>query len=337
MSDNRQPETAAPAYASTAAEGRLPLLTRLFRARSTLLVIAFLVVVALFAVLNPRFISMRNIVNVSLQMSINMIIAVAMTFVIISGGLDLSVGSIGIMSGCLVGILMAGTGIPILVCIAIGLAAGLTAGLLNGLMIAYLGVPSFVATLGMMNIARGVALIITQGYIISGFSKEFNRIGIGFVLGVPFPVYIMLLTIIVGHIVLSKTEFGLNTYAIGGNARAALLAGLKINAMQLKIYALSGFLSAVGGILLTARVISAQPALMATTNLEVIAAVFVGGSSMGGGRGSMPQTVLGALLMAVLFNGLNILGIGYEWQVVVIGVILIIAVALDMRSRRREA
>jgi len=306
------------------------------RGRSTLLILAFIGVAVVFTVLNPRFVSVINITNIGLQMSINMIIAVAMTFVIISGGLDLSVGSIGVMAGCLVGIMLGGTEIPIILVILIGLASGVAAGLINGVVIAKLGVPPFVTTLGMMNIARGVALIVTQGYIISGFPKAFNQIGIGFFLGIPFPVYVMVVVIIIGHILMSKTEFGLNTYAIGGNARAARLAGLKIDAMTIKIYVLSGLLSAVSGILLTARVISSQPSLMSTTNLEVIAAVFVGGTSMGGGRGSIPQTIIGAVFMAVLFNGLNLIGVGYEWQVVVIGIILIIAVALDMRSRQRE-
>ena len=309
---------------------------KIMRGRSTLLILAFSGVALVFTVLNPRFVSVINITNIGLQMSINMIIAVAMTFVIISGGLDLSVGSIGVMAGCLVGVMLGGTEIPIIIVILIGLASGVAAGLINGVVIAKLGVPPFVTTLGMMNIARGVALIVTQGYIISGFPKAFNQIGIGFFLGIPFPVYVMVVIIITGHILMSKTEFGLNTYAIGGNARAARLAGLKIDAMTIKIYVLSGLLSAVSGILLTARVISSQPALMSTTNLEVIAAVFVGGTSMGGGRGSIPQTIIGGVFMAVLFNGLNLIGVGYEWQVVVIGIILIIAVALDMRSRQRE-
>ena len=309
---------------------------KIMRGRSTLLILAFIGVAVVFTVLNPRFVSVINITNIGLQMSINMIIAVAMTFVIISGGLDLSVGSIGVMAGCLVGIMLGGTEIPIILVILIGLASGVAAGLINGVVIAKLGVPPFVTTLGMMNIARGVALIVTQGYIISGFPKAFNQIGIGFFLGIPFPVYVMVVVIIIGHILMSKTEFGLNTYAIGGNARAARLAGLKIDVMTIKIYVLSGLLSAVSGILLTARVISSQPALMSTTNLEVIAAVFVGGTSMGGGRGSIPQTIIGGVFMAVLFNGLNLIGVGYEWQVVVIGIILIIAVALDMRSRQRE-
>lgn len=307
-----------------------------FRSKSIFLILTFILVVILFFIANPRFLTVRNITNVSLQMSINMVIAVGMTFVIVSGGLDLSVGSIGIMSGCLVGVMLGGTEIPIFVVIIIGLLAGTFAGYINGIVIAKMKVPPFVTTLGMMNIARGIALVVTGGYIISGFPKAFNRIGTGYFFGIPFPVYVMFFIFLVGHILMSKTEFGLNTYALGGNARAARLAGLRNDRMIIKIYSLSGFLSAVGGILLTARVISAQPALMSTTNLEVIAAVFVGGTSMGGGTGTVPQTFLGALFMAVLFNGLNIIGVGYKWQIIVVGIILIAAVTLDMRSKKQN-
>ena len=307
-------------------------LQRYFRnAKGLFLLIAVIVVYIFFTIMNPRFSSVDNLINIARQMSINMVIAVGMTYVIISGGLDLSVGSVGIMCGCLAGVLMAGFGVPIVLAILIGLFAGGLAGFINGYVIAKFRVPPFVTTLAMMSIARGAAIIVTGGYIISGFPPKFNEIGIGFFLGIPFPVYVMIFLVIIGHIVLSKTEFGLNIYALGGNERAARLAGLKVDSMKLKIYTLSGVLAAVGGILLTARVISAQPALMMSTNLEVIAAVFVGGTRMGGGEGTMLRTVLGAILMAFLFNGLNIIGVGYEWQQVAIGIILIGAVGMDMR------
>jgi ribose transport system permease protein len=300
------------------------------------LLAALVIVFVFFTAMNPRFCSVDNLINIARQMSINMVIAVGMTFVIITGGLDLSVGSIGIMCGCLVGVLMAGFDVPIIAAIMIGLFVGGLAGWLNGYVVAKFRVPPFVATLAMMSIARGVAIIETGGYIISNFPAQFNHIGIGFFLGIPFPVYVMVVVVIIGHLVLSKTEFGLNVYALGGNERAARLAGLKVDAMKLKIYTISGVLSAIGGILLTARVVSAQPALMVSTNLEVIAAVFVGGTRMGGGEGGMLQTVMGAVLMAFLFNGLNIIGIGYEWQQVAIGIILIGAVGMDMRSSHQS-
>ena len=315
--------------------GKLTRLTLLLgNLKGFLLVIAVLIVYIIFTLINPRFTSVDNLINIARQMSINMVIAVGMTMVIISGGLDLAVGSIGIMSGCLVGVFMAGLQVPILLAVFLGLVAGAACGFINGYVVAQFRVPPFVATLAMMSIAKGIAIIETGGYIISGFPDRFNQIGIGFFLGIPFPVYVMFVTVVIGHFVLRKTEFGLNIYAVGGNERAARLAGLRVERIKLKVYIISGVLASIGGILLTARVISAQPALMTSTNLEVIAAVFVGGTRMGGGEGTMLRTVLGSLLMAFLFNGLNIIGVGYEWQQVAIGLILIGAVGMDMRRVR---
>lgn len=292
-------------------------------------------VIIVMSLLNPRFLTMGNIINISRHMSINLIIAVGMTYCLISGGMDLSVGSVGIMAGCLTGIILSKTGnVPF--AIIAGLLSGAAFGCLNGVIIAKLRVNSFVTTLGTMTIARGIALLITGGSIIADLPEAFNHIGVGFIFGIPIPVIIMVIVIILGHILLSKTEFGLNTYAIGGSEKAARLAGLKNDRVLIKIYMLSGFLAALGGIILTARVISAQPNLMATTNLDVIAAVVVGGTSLMGGTGSIWRTVLGSTLMAALFNGLNIVGVGYEWQLVVIGTILIVSVSLDMLSRSKE-
>lgn len=296
---------------------------------------ALVAVIITMTLLNHRFLTWGNLINISRQMSINLIIAVAMTYCIISGGFDLSVGSVGAMAGCLTGIILESTGnIPL--AIAAGLASGAITGILNGFVIAKLNVPPFVATLGTMSAARGVALLVTGGIIISGFPDSFNFIGTGFLFGIPVPVIIMVIVVAIGHIVLSKTEFGLNIYALGGNFKASRLAGLENDKMIMKLYTLSGLLSAMAGIILTARVISAQPGLMHTTNLDVIAAVVVGGTSLAGGKGSIGNTILGSILMAALFNGLNIIGIGYEWQLVVIGIIVIIAVALDMISRKNE-
>ena len=300
------------------------------------LITALIGVVVLMTALNPRFLSVENLLNISRQMSINLIIGVGMTFCIISGGIDLSVGSVGIMAGCLTGWLLENTN-SITLALVGGLLSGAVFGAIIGVIISKLRVIAFIATLGTMTIARGIALWVTGGDIISGFPDAFNFIGVGFVAGVPVPVIIMVITVIVGWLLLSKTEFGLGTYAIGGNFKAARLAGMKNDSILIKIYTLTGVLSAIGGIILTARVVSAQPALMQTTNLDVIAAVVVGGTSLIGGSGTIMNTVLGSILMACLFNGLNIIGIGYEWQLIVIGIIIVIAVALDMLSHKKEA
>jgi ribose transport system permease protein len=273
--------------------------------------------------LNSRFLTLGNIINISRHMSINMIIAVGMTFCLISAGMDLSVGSVGIVAGCLAGVIMHQTAnIPLAV--GAGILSGIFFGYINGVVIAKLRVNPFVTTLATMTIARGIALLITGGNIITDLPDAFNIIGVGFVYGIPIPVIIMVIVVILGHLLLSKTEFGLNTYAIGGSEKAARLAGLKNDRVIIKIY------------ILTARVVSAQPNLMMTTNLDVIAAVVVGGTSLMGGSGSMVSTVLGSTLMAALFNGLNIVGVGYEWQLIVVGTILIIAVSLDMVSRKKD-
>jgi ribose transport system permease protein len=296
---------------------------------------ALIGVIILMTFLNPRFLTISNIINISRQMSINLIIGVGMTFSIISGGVDLSVGSVGIMSGCLTGITLHATNnIPL--SIGVGLIAGLIFGFLNGIIIAKLKVNPFIGTLGTMVAARGIAFLTTGGYIISNFPKAFNFIGVGFVFGLPVPIIIMLIIIIFGHILLSKTEFGLNTYAIGGNYKAARLAGLQNQAVITKIYMLSGLLSSIAGIVLTARVISAQPALMTNTGLDVIAAVVIGGAAFGGGSGTMLGTIVGTILISSIFNGLNLVGVGYEWQLVIEGIIIVGAVALDMASKKVE-
>jgi ribose transport system permease protein len=237
------------------------------------------------------------------------------------------------MSGCLTAIVMLSTGSVTLGVVA-GLAAGTLAGLANGLSITKLGVNSFVTTLGSMVVARGIALIMTGGDVITGLPPAFNFIGVGFLAGIPVPIVIAAVVTVIGHLVLARTEFGLNCYAVGGNYHAAKLAGLRNDRVVTITFTVQGLLAALGGIVMTARVISAQPALMHDTNLDVIAAVVVGGTSLAGGRGSMGGTVLGCILLGALFNGLNIIGVGYEWQLVVIGLIIVMAVGADNLSRR---
>jgi ribose/xylose/arabinose/galactoside ABC-type transport system permease subunit len=284
-------------------------------------------------IMEPRFLSLGNLINIARQISINQIIAVGMTFCMITGGFDLSVGSVGVMSGCLTAIVMLATG-SVTMGILAGLAAGTLAGLVNGAAISYLRVNPLVTTLGMMVAARGVALIMTGGDVIIGLPESFNFIGVGFIAGIPVPIIIAIIITFLGSLILSRTQYGLNVYAVGGNFEAAKLAGLNTGRVVALAYMAQGLLAAVGGIVLTARVVSAQPALMHDTALDVIAAVVVGGTRLGGGRGSMGGTILGIILMGALFNGLNIIGVGYEWQLVVIGVIIVMAVALDNFSHK---
>ncbi|MEJ5378481.1 MAG: ABC transporter permease [bacterium] len=297
------------------------------------LLLALVAVFLGMGIVEPRFLTFANLINIARQISIDQIIAVGMTFCMITGGFDLSVGSVGVMSGCLTAIVMLATG-SVTLGIMAGLAAGTLAGLVNGLSISKLKVNALVTTLGMMVIARGIALIMTGGDVIIGLPTTFNFIGVGFVAGIPFPVVIAFVVTVIGHLVLSRTEFGLNCYAVGGNPNAAKLAGLRNERIITITYTAQGLLAAMGGIVLMARVVSAQPALMHDTNLYVIAAVVVGGTRLGGGVGTIGGTILGVILIGALFNGLNIIGVGYEWQQVVIGLIIVAAVAVDNFSRK---
>lgn len=301
--------------------------------QKSFLLLALIAVFIGMGMLEPRFLSLANLINIARQISIDLIIAVGMTFCMISGGFDLSVGSVGVMSGCLTAIVTLATGSVSFGIIA-GLGAGTLSGFLNGLSISKLKVNPLVTTLGMMVMARGVALIMTGGDVIIGLPNTFNFIGVGFIAGVPFPIIIAFIITVIGHLVLSKTEFGLNCYAVGGNYAAANLAGLRNDRIINITYAAQGMLAALGGIVLMARVVSAQPSLMHDTALYVIAAVVVGGTRLGGGAGTMGGTLLGVILIGALFNGLNIVGVGYEWQQVVIGLIIVIAVAVDNFSRK---
>jgi len=294
---------------------------------------ALALVVLVMYILNPRFLSGSNILNISRAMSINMIVAVGMTLCIINGGIDLSVGAVGIMSGCITGQMLILTNQNIPVSILVGLGTGALCGFVNGLAIAKIRMLPFICTLAMMTFARGAALAVTGGYILSGFSTNFTYIGTGIIAGIPVPTVIMAVIVALGWVLLSKTEFGLNVYAVGGNKTAAVLSGLKVDSLYIKVYMLSGVLAAVGGIVMTARLVSAQPNLMATTHMDAIAAVVVGGTSLKGGQGSMGRTLIGCLLITSLTNGLNIVGLAFEWQQMAIGAIIFLAVTVDMLTR----
>jgi ribose transport system permease protein len=301
--------------------------------RSLLFVVLIFVFLGM-GLLEARFLSLGNIINIARQVSINQIIAVGMTFCMITGGFDLSVGSVGVMSGCLTAIVILATG-SVSFGILAGFSAGALAGAINGLVIARLNVNALIATLGMMEAARGIALIMTGGDVIIGLPDSFNFIGVGYVALIPFPIIIAIFITIVGYILLAKTKYGLDCYAVGGNFSAAKLSGIRNERIIITAYTIQGFLAALGGIVLTARVVSAQPALMQDTNIYVIAAVVVGGVKLGGGRGTIAGTIIGVILIGALFNGLNIVGVGFEWQLVIIGTIIVMAVAVDNLSSRQ--
>jgi ribose transport system permease protein len=283
----------------------------------------------------PHFLTVSNLLNVLEQTALNAVVAVGMTFVIISAGIDLSVGSVLALAGiCLALALEAG--VPAPAAIGIALAVGGACGLVNGLLITLGRLPPFIATLGMMSVARGVALMLAEGRPISGFSEGFRAIATERVLTIPAPVVITIVIYAVAHFVLTRTVFGRTTYAIGGNEEAARLSGVQVRFHKTAVYGVAGLTSAAAAVVLTARLNSAQPTAGTMYELDAIAATVIGGSSLLGGEGTVTGTLIGALIMGVLRNGLNLLNVSSFLQQVVIGVVIIGAVLVDMSLKRRR-
>ncbi|MBX3170782.1 MAG: substrate-binding domain-containing protein [Candidatus Eremiobacteraeota bacterium] len=290
--------------------------------------IAFICLSALLSLLTPDFLQTTNLTNVLLQSAINGVLAAGMTFVILTGGIDLAVGSILALSGMVLGkLLLAGTPVPLALLGALAVASGL--GLLSGLMVTRGKLPPFIATLGMMSAARGLALVYSGGRPASGFSQEFLKLAEG-----PVLVSLMAAVYIIAGLALQRTVYGRSIYALGGNEQAAWLSGLPTERLKCSVYVLSGFLSGVAAIMLTARLNSAQPIAGVMYELDAIAAVVMGGTSLSGGAGGVMGTLFGALIMGVLRNGLNLLEVSADMQQVVIGVVIVLAVLVD-RSREQ--
>jgi len=283
---------------------------------------------ALLTALTPYFLTLSNLLNVAEQTAINAIIAVGMTFVILSGGIDLSVGSIVALSGVVLASALQHEW-PIALAMLACVAVGATCGLVNGSLIARGRLPPFIATLGMMSVARGGALLFTDGRPISGFSAAFRGVATTRPLMIPAPVILMAVVYVVGHFVLTRTTFGRYVYAIGGNEEATRLSGVRVGIQKALVYVLSGATSAIAAVTLTARLNSAQPIAGIMYELDAIAATVIGGTSLMGGSGTLVGTLIGALIMGVLRNGLNLLGISSFLQQVVIGAVIIAAVLVD--------
>jgi ribose transport system permease protein len=303
--------------------------------RSYGIVIAFLIICALMAILSPVFFTVTNILNVVRQSSIFGVMAIGMTFVILTGGIDLSVGSILAVSGAVAAGMLKG-GLGIVPVVPIALLIGIGCGLANGLLTTIGRIAPFVVTLGMMSIARSLTLIYTKGYPISGFTGPFRFIGGGDILGIPFPIVLFILTVVVAWVILSQTRLGRYTYAIGGNEETVKLSGINTGFYKTAVYVISGITAAISALVLTSRLNSAEPVAGQGYELDVIAAVVIGGTSLAGGRGSVWGTLVGALLIGVINNGMNLLGISPYFQLLVKGLIIIGAVLLD-RLRQEAA
>ena len=286
-----------------------------------------IVLCVVMSFLSPFFFTFNNLFNVGTQIAVIAILAFGQTFVIVSGGIDLSVGSVLGLSGIVFGWATAVAGLPLLVALALGLGAGAAAGLTNGLLITLGNLPPFIATLAMLSAARGLALVISNGRPLNPIPQPIQTLGGGDLFGlVPLPVILMLVMWVITIGILWSTYPGRCMYAIGGNEEASRLSGINVFNQKLFIYTISGLFSAVAGILITARLASAQPQAGFTFELDAIAAVVIGGASLAGGIGSGTGTLIGALILGVLRNGLNLLNVSAFWQQVVIGAVIALAV-----------
>lgn len=298
-------------------------------------IIALIVLMVFVTILNPSFIKPSNLVNLLRQVSVNALIAFGMSFVILTGGIDLSVGSVlALTSAIFAGLLK--MGIPPILGVLFALAIGSFLGAINGVLITKGKMAPFIATLATMTIFRGLTLVYTGGNPITNFSNAFSYkfIGRGYVLGVPWPVILMVVFFAIAFIILNKTPFGRKTYAIGGNEKASFISGIKTDAVKVKIYAISGFLATLAGLILTSRLNSAQPTAGTAYEMDAIAAVVLGGISMSGGKGSIAGTLVGALILGTLNNGLNMLGVSSFYQQIVKGIVILIAVLIDRKRNK---
>ncbi len=296
------------------------------------IVLAFVLLMTVLSLLSPSFLTVSNILNIARQVSINAILAAGMTFVILTAGIDLSVGSVLAYAGAIMAGLLAG-GKPLVVSIGAGLALGALLGLVNGAVVTKGRVQPFIATLAMLTIARGATLVYTDGRPITGLPDAFVWLGAGDVGRMPVPVIIMALVFLVAHLILTRTVLGRYVYAIGGNEEAARLSGVNVIFYKALVYAISGVLSAVSAVILTARLNSAQPTAGAGYELDAIAAVVLGGTTLAGGEGSIGGTLAGAFIIGVINNGLNLLNVNPFYQQVVKGAVILLAVLLDRRLR----
>ncbi|OGO77856.1 MAG: ribose ABC transporter permease [Clostridiales bacterium GWB2_37_7] len=302
--------------------------------KSLVVLVVFCIIVS---ILNPRFLTISNILNILRQTSINSVIAAGMTFVILTGGIDLSVGSILAISGA-VAAAMISQGNNEFIAVIAALAIGAALGAFNGLVISKGKIQPFIATLGVMTLVRGYTLVFTDGKPISAGSSEaalkFSNIGAGYFLGIPLPIYIMVLVFGLAYYVLRHTRTGRYVYSLGCNEEATIYSGINTDRIKVLVYTISGFLAALAGIIITARLSSAQPQAGTGYELDAIAAVVLGGTSLAGGIGGIFGTVIGALIIGVLNNSLNLMDVSSYYQLLLKGLVILAAVLLDRKQKK---
>jgi ribose transport system permease protein len=300
-----------------------------------------LIALCLILTVNPAtsrtFLTSQNIFNMLRQTSTNLYIACGMTMVIILGGIDLSVGSIIALSGCIAAGCVVHYHFPIAIAILVGILVGLLVGLFNGVVIAKTTIPAFIVTLATMNIARGFAYVYTGGSPVRVITKEWQFIGGGYVGIFPVPVIILFIVLILTGLIMNKTRLGRYIYAVGGNAQAAEFSGINVAKVKFLVQVFSGIMAGLAGIVLASRMYSGQPTAGEGAEMDAIAAVVVGGTSMAGGSGKLGGTIIGGLIIGVLNNGLNLMNVNSFWQYVVKGAVILLAVYVDyLRHRKTE-
>ena len=306
---------------------------------------ALILLIVVFSLASPNFFQTENLIGILIATTVNGVLALGVTYVIITAGIDLSIGTVMTLSAVMTGVLITNWHFPVLLGTLGGIATGTLAGLVNGTIIAKLKVPPFIATLGLLNVAKGLALVFSGlRPIYFNDTPVFNQTAMGSVIGkvipgwdVPNLVLVLFGGAVVASLVLSKTSLGRYTFALGSNEEATRLSGVNVDAWKIAVYALCGFFAGLAGVLIAARLNSAQPSLGFGYELDAIAAAVIGGTSLSGGEGSILGTVIGAFIISTLTNGLRILSVPQEWQTVITGVIVISAVYLDIVRRRRRA
>jgi len=305
---------------------------------------ALIVMIIAFSALSPNFLQFNNVVGILIATAVNGVLALGVTFVIISGGIDLSIGTVMTLSAVMTGVVATKLQLPLPLAILAGIATGALAGLVNGILIAKLKIPSFIATLGMLNVAKGLALVMAGlAPIYFNDTPEFNRAAMGSVteavapgFAIPNIVVVFLVAALLASLVLAKTVLGRYTFALGSNEEAARLSGVNVDRWKIAVYVVCGMFAGLAGVLIAARLNSAQPSLGQGYELDAIAAAVIGGTSLSGGEGTILGTVIGAFIISTLTNGLRILSVPQEWQTVVTGAIVIVAVYLDIVRRRSQ-
>ncbi|MEU1035238.1 substrate-binding domain-containing protein [Streptomyces mirabilis] len=297
---------------------------------------ALIALVIAMSALSGDFLTTDNLLNIGVQAAVTAILAFGVTFVIVSAGIDLSVGSVAALSATVLAWMATSEGVPVWIAVILAVATGMACGLVNGVLISYGKLPPFIATLAMLSVGRGLSLVISQGSPIA-FPESVSHLGDTLGGWLPVPVLVMVVMGLITALILGRTYIGRSMYAIGGNEEAARLSGLRVKRQKLAIYALSGLFAAAAGIVLASRLSSAQPQAAQGYELDAIAAVVIGGASLAGGTGKASGTLIGALILAVLRNGLNLLSVSAFWQQVVIGVVIALAVLLDTLRRKAGA